>query len=502
MSVRPINALRARSLGLDTQYEAVAFLRADCPVCKSEGFSSHARIQITNGNTSIFATLYTTDSDLLAPDEIGLSTTAWVRLGLDAPTDVTLSHPPPLTSLAYVRGKIFGRDLTLKEMTGIVSDIVAGRFSDIHLAAFVTAISAQPLSLEETIFLTRAMVEAGDCLRWETRPIADKHCIGGLPGNRTTPIIVAICAALGLTFPKTSSRAITSPSGTADTMEAITRVALTLEDMKRVVEAEGGCFAWGGSVNFSPADDAMIRIERALDIDAPGPLVASVLSKKVAAGATHIVIDIPVGPTAKIRSEAAALDLKRMFLQVGAVLDLKLAVELTDGHQPVGRGIGPALEARDVLGVLRQSPDAPQDLRDRACALAGALLELVGVAPPGEGHALALSTLADGAALTKFEAICHAQGRLSVPAQSMHSRPVCATRSGRISDIDNRRLSRVAKLAGAPQDKAAGLDLHVRLGQHVQQGDPLYTLHTESTGELAYAIDYVRANPDIIDLTS
>jgi thymidine phosphorylase len=342
------------------------------------------------------------------------------------------------------------------------------------------------------------MIDTGQRLTWPDEAIFDKHCVGGLPGNRTTPIIVAIVAALGLKIPKTSSRAITSPAGTADTMETLTTVCLTLDDMRRIVDAQGGCLIWGNSVEFSPADHAMIRIERVLNFDSPSSMIASVLSKKVAAGATHIVIDIPVGPTAKVRTEQDALALERLFLETAAAFDLTLHIALTDGRQPIGRGIGPALEARDILAVLSNQADAPPDLARKACQLAGALLEMAGKAGPGHGEALASQTLRSGQALARFQAICQAQGGLKTLPVAPHQRPILAACSGRVLQIDNRRLARVAKLAGAPGDKAAGLDLHVRLGDRVHRGEALYTLHTDSPGELAYVLDYIDSNPGIV----
>ncbi len=256
--------------------------RQTAPVCRSEGFPLIPRVELTNGSRSIIATLYQTSTNLISDQEIGLSEAAWHLLGLVEGCQISISHPAPLESLKTVRGKVFGRRLDPAGTLSIITDIVAGRYSDIHLSSFVTACSALPLDVAETIALTRAMVDTGSRMTWQHTPIADKHCVGGLPGNRTTPIVVAICASLGLTIPKTSSRAITSPAGTADTMEVVTDVDLDLENMRRVVDQEGGCFVWGGGMHFSPADDALIRVERALDLDSEGALVASVLSKKIA----------------------------------------------------------------------------------------------------------------------------------------------------------------------------------------------------------------------------
>jgi len=495
------NLMRARRLGVLSQHELIAFVHADCPVCRSEGIGAHSQVTLTHGDRSIVATLYQVTDDWLAPDSIGLTESAWEKLGLEDGALVRVTYTPPLASLAYVRKRIFDDGLSDAQIRAIVKDIVGGTYSDIHLTAFVTAAAAKPLSTREVISLTRAMIDTGERIDWGVTPVADKHCVGGLPANRTTPIVVSIVAANGVLIPKTSSRAITSPAGTADTMETLTRVNLTRAELRHVIETAGGCFIWGDAVNFSPADTAIIRIERALNFDSPGSMVASVLSKKIAAGASHIVIDIPVGPTAKVRNRAEARDLADLFRTVAGAFGLHLRIEVTDGSQPIGRGIGPALEARDVLAVLKDDAGAPQDLKAKSILLAGAVLELTGKATEGEGEALAAETLASGKAWDKFLEICKAQGGFFQPPAAQFQRPVCAMRTGRVAAIDNRRLARAAKLAGAPDDKAAGLDLHVRIGDMVRQGAPLYTLHTDTIGELTYVLDYVKTNPDIIELT-
>jgi thymidine phosphorylase len=494
------NFLKARRLGIDTHHEAVVFMRQDCHVCRSEGFEAHARVSIANGSKSIIATLYKVAGQLLAPGEAGLSESAWKRLAMEDNDEITASHPRPLNSLSAVRGKVYGKRLSDADLSTIVADVVAGRYSDIHLSSFITACSARPMHVDEMVSLTRAMIDTGDRLKWNTAPIVDKHCVGGLPGNRTTPIIVAIATACGLTMPKTSSRAITSPAGTADTMETLAPVDLDIEAMRRVVEKEGGCIAWGGSVRLSPADDMLIRIERALDLDSEGQLVASVLSKKIAAGSTHVVIDIPVGPTAKVRDLEAANSLSRRLADVARHFGLHLNVMMTDGLQPVGRGIGPALEARDVIAVLQCQPDAPQDLRDRALSIAGRLLEIAEVTPAGNGKPIATKTLNSGSAWRKFQAICNAQGGLREPPVSTHLHPIVAGHAGVVGAIDNRQLSRTAKLSGAPEAKAAGIEVHVRLGDCVSAGDALYTIHAETPGELAYALEFATAGSDIVQV--
>lgn len=492
--------LKGCRLGIDTHHEPNIYLRSDSHVCKSEGFEALSRVRINTERRQIIATLNMVTSDIVPEGHIGFSEAAWEMMDMRYDDQVWLSHPKPVQSLSYIRAKVYNQRLDQAQMTAIINDIVEGRYAEVHLAAFITACGDDKLDDEEITYLTRAMIDAGSRIDWKLPLVVDKHCVGGLPGNRTTPIVVPILAAAGLTIPKTSSRAITSPAGTADTMETLTRVNLSLDEMRKVVEQEGGCLAWGGSVRLSPADDLLIQVERALDIDSEGQLIASVLSKKAAAGATHVLIDIPVGPTAKVRSQTAAERLAASFTTVASNLGLKLKILLTDGRQPVGRGVGPALEAADILAVLQNRPDAPEDLKARAALLAGSMLELAGTATKGSGEQQALDILASGAAWDKFRAIAQAQGGLKSPPVAPYRYEFLAHQSGTIKGIDNRLLAKIAKLAGAPADPAAGLEMHVKLEQQIQQNQAMLTVHAENAGELNYAVEFLLEHPNVIQI--
>ena len=426
--------LTLRRLGVDTYQEHIVYMRADCHVCRSEGFEARSRVRVSAQGKSLLATLNVVKSELLGSEEASLSEAAWALLGARDGDVIEVTHAEPIESERFVRAKAYGERLPDAALGAIVGDIAKGLYSDLHLAAFVTACAGNRLDLDETIGLTRAMIAVGDRISWPYPIVADKHCVGGLPGNRTTMLVVPIVAALGLPIPKTSSRAITSPAGTADTMETLAPVNLDLATMRRVVEREGGCVTWGGTARLSPADDVLIHVERPLDFDSEGQLVASVLSKKVAAGATHAVFDVPVGPTAKVRSREAARRLGERLAKVGSTLGLNVRIVETDGIQPVGRGIGPALEARDVLAVIQRRPNEPTDLRDRALHLAGQLLELGGRARLGDGLRLATETLQTGRAWGKLQAICEAQGGMRTPPSAEHLHPVVASFAGCVHD--------------------------------------------------------------------
>jgi thymidine phosphorylase len=490
--------LYLKRLGIDTYREFVVYMNRECEVCRSEGFEVRSRVTVRLNGRRIVATLNTVGDHLLSVHEVSLSEVAWKALGAQKGQAVEFSHPPPLASDSYLRKKVYGGGLESSELELIIQEVSAGLYDDIHLAAFVTACAGERLSAAETVALTAAMIKVGDKLDWDVPRVADKHCIGGLPGNRTSMIVVPIIAAAGLVIPKTSSRAITSPAGTADVMETLTRVDLDISEMRRVVEREGGCIAWGGAMQLSPADDILIGVERPLDFDSEGQLVASVLSKKIAAGSTHVVLDIPVGPTAKLRTTEAASQLEVRLRHTAEAFGLHVRILQTDGSQPVGRGIGPTLEARDVLKVLQNDPAAPADLAARSVALAARLLELMGACAEGVGDEVARGLLTSGAAWQKFQAICDAQGGMKALGVSSHRADVIASRPGKVLAIDNRRLAKVAKLAGAPNDPLAGLDFHAPIGTPVSAGQPLFTIHAETPGQLDYALSYAGGHSDIV----
>ncbi len=492
------NTLKLVHLGIDTQKEHVVFMRKDCHICISEGFEALNRIQVTVNNKTLIATLYIVANGALMEGTATLSESAWLELGAKPGDEINFSHMQPVNSIRGIRSKVYGKKLKKKEFQDIINDIVQGKYSNIEIAAFVTACAGDNLDIKEIIGLTQAMVNSGDRLSWNQKIVVDKHCVGGLPGNRITPIVVAIVSEYGLTIPKTSSRAITSPAGTADALETITKVNLDIEQIKKIIKKENGCFVWGGTINLSPADDILIRVERALDMDGEGQMIASVLSKKLAIGSTHVVIDIPIGKTAKVRTEEDAEKLKYYFSVVGKAIGMKIKVLFTDGSQPIGRGIGPALEAMDVLSVLRNQKNAPQDLRNKSITVAASIIELAEKSKKVNGLQIAEQILVSGKAYEKFMSICLAQGEFKEPEYAVYKKVILAKKTGTITEIDNRKLAKLAKLAGAPYDKKAGIILHTPLKTKVGKGDPLFSIYSESEGELKYVIDYMKSEKDII----
>ncbi|WP_298832775.1 thymidine phosphorylase family protein [uncultured Piscinibacter sp.] len=485
-----------RRVAIDTYREHVAYLHRDCTAVRAEGFQALSKVEVSGNGATILAVLNVVDDEcIVGPTELGLSEDAFADLGLEAGHGVSLQHAEPAASIAALHRKIAGERLSREDLHGIIRDIAQMRYTKIELAAFVVAANQFEMDRDEVMHLTEAMIAAGRRLDWrhEVRggPVVDKHCIGGIPGNRTSMLVVPIVAAHGMLIPKTSSRAITSPAGTADTMAMLAEVELPFERLAQIVRETGGCLAWGGTAALSPADDVLIAVERPLGIDSPGQMVASILSKKIAAGSTHLVLDIPVGPSAKVRSMPEAQRLKKLFEYVATRLQLRIDVVITDGRQPVGRGIGPVLEARDVMQVLENDPSAPMDLRQKALRLAGRVIEFDPDVRGGDGFAIARDILDSGRALAKMNQIIDAQGRRPFAWQAPPVAPltfdVGAPRGGVVTGIDNLALARIAQLAGAPKVAGAGIELVRRLGERVREGDVLYRVYARFEADLDYA---------------
>ena len=490
--------LKLRKIAIDTYHENVAYLHRACPLYRSEGFQALTKIEVSDGpdKSPVIAVLNIVDDEsIVAPDEIGLSEQTFQQFDCKEGTAVYIDHASPPSSLRAVHKKVSGDTLGSDEFLSICQDIVKNRYSKIEIAAFLVGCAETGMERDEMLYLTQAMVETGERLTWGESLVVDKHCIGGIPGNRTTMLIVPIVAAHGMMMPKTSSRAITSPAGTADTMEVLAKVDLEPDALREIVREQRGFIAWGGTANLAPVDDILISVERPLAMDSKGQMIASILSKKIAAGSTHLLIDIPVGPSAKVHTQTEALRLRKLFEYVGDRSGLEIEIMITDGRQPIGNGVGPALEARDVMQVLENNPLAPLDLREKALQMAGRILEFDPDVRGGQGYHLARDLLESGRALKKLNSIIEAQGANDYPpepAKLQHQ--VTAPASGIVAAIDNLQIAHIARLAGAPMDKAAGIDLHRKLNDPVEKGEPLYTIHAEFPADFQFARESAERN--------
>jgi AMP phosphorylase len=443
------------------------------------------RLLIRNGRKTTTAILDIAESAKAVPSgEIGVFEEVLDELMVVQGDTVDIAIGDKPRSVAFIKRKLDGHELTEHEILDIVRDIVKGKLSSIELTTFVTANYVHGMSKQETVDLTRAMVQTGDVLRKRPGITADIHCIGGVPGNRTTLVVVPILVAAGLRVPKTASRAITSPSGTADTMEVLCSVSLDKGALEHILNQVGGFITWGGAINLAPADDRIIRIEHPLQIDAEGQMLASIMAKKAVVNATHLLMDIPFGNGSKVPAMRQAMTLRNHFEGLAKTLGIKMKVMFSDGSQPIGHGIGPALEARDCLWVLENDERGPANLRKKSIEMAGIMLEFTGKAAKGKGEELAESLLESGRAHNVMMRICRLQGGRAWGGDDIHVAPlvkhIYAPRDGTIAHVDNAIIGRIARLAGAPIDKGAGVYLHVHRRSKVRKGDPLLAIHADN----------------------
>ncbi len=446
-------------------------------------------------------------SKYISPGEIGVFKELADELGLNDSEEIEIIHMDQPKSLSYIKDKLEGRTLSADAIDSIIKDLMQNKLGDVELAAWICGVYTKRLSDEEIVALTNSIVNSGEILDLGVKPICDKHCIGGVAGNRTTMIVVPIVAAAGVYIPKSSSRSITSAAGTADVMELLAPVDLKMDELKEVVLKAKGAMVWGGGLNLASADDKLIKIRNPLKLDPEGMLLSSILAKKKAVNATHVVIDIPVGRGAKIEDIASAKILGEHFIQVGQHgLGMNIESIISDGSEPIGSGIGVALEARDVLMVLENSKilhkggdrffpslKGPEDLKQKSCLLAGKLLELCGKVEKDKGYEVAEQILLSGKALAKFKEIIELQGGdPKVTSKDIeigkYEHHVYAKGPGKIHHIDSKVISKIARLAGAPKDPGAGVYLYRSKGDTVRTGDKLFSVYSNSKTKHNYVV--------------
>lgn len=463
------------------------------------GVHSNERLRISKNKHSATAVADIAAKNFMKEDQIALSSDLKQLMKLKERQEVEVNLAPLPESLQFIRKKMENKSLSESEILHIISDLVNDVLPEPEIAFFIAASHMNGMSINEIFSLIHAFTKTGDKLDFKQKIVADKHSIGGVAGNRTTPIVVSICAAAGLTIPKNSSRAITSAAGTADVIETIANVDFSVPEIYRIVKKTNACLVWGGSWGLVPADEKIITVEKTLKLDDDAFLLASILSKKLAAGSTHILIDIPYGSSAKVNHQRALL-LKEKFEHLGKMLKKNIKCVLTNGNQPIGNGIGPALELNDVISVLKQSQQRPLDLEKKAVFLAGQLLELTESSKKGNGQSQARKILESGQALTKFNEIIEAQGgSLDIHCEAPFKYTYHTQKHIILRSISNKGISSLARICGCPADKCAGVYLHAHVKDKVQMHDPLLTLHAESKSRLEEAKRYFeRHNSEIL----
>lgn len=479
--------LKAKMINIPVGKRLVLLHKEDA---RKNGVLSHDRVKISYEEQTATAFVDITDT-LLQPGEIGIFSEFQEETEIKegSPISVTLAKTPE--SVECVRKKMKGKALTKDEVQNIICDVVNGNLSELEIAAFLMAEEFYGMNMDEAEYLTRAMVNTGtvvefDCLCY------DKHSIGGVPGNKVSLLIVPIVAAAGLLIPKVSSRAITSPSGTADTMEVLADVEFTASELKEMALKTGGTIVWGGKMGIAPADDLLIRVEYPLNLDPRGQMIASIMAKKLAVGANCIIIDIPVGNGAKVETSEEAEKLAHDFLELGNRFNMRVQCGVTYGGQPVGHAVGPALEAREALLAL--SGKGPASLIEKSTALAGILLEMGALAPRDQGKEVAKELLFSGKALKKMREIIEMQGgnpniKPEEITAGQHHIEIKAPCDGYVTNVNNAAITSIARAAGSPIEKGAGVILRWKRGYKVKKNGVLLEIFAERESKLTQAYD-------------
>jgi AMP phosphorylase len=472
--------LRAKLLGLEAGGKPIVILNHED--AEDLGIKSLGRVKLASKNKKLTAIVNLT-TRVVSKGHAGIYNEVRSSLDLKENDELEVEVAGFPGSLQHIRDRLKGKRLNYDEIFEIVKDVVGGNLSETEISSFVTNLHDRGLNLDEATSLTLAMVRTGKSLKLNKKTICDKHSIGGVPGDKASLIVVPIIASAGLTIPKTSSRAITSAGGTADRAEALMPVNLDIEEMKRVVEKTNGCIAWGGSLNIAPADDIFIQAEYPLSID---PLLfPSIMSKKKAVGANRLVIDIPCGRGTKVKTIGDGDLLAKDFIELGKKLGIKTRCTITYGEQPLGYTIGPALEAREALEVLTKKKIVP-DLTDKSLDLAGILLEMCG---RKDGRKVASEILNSGKAEKKLREIIFEQGGDSeIKPEEIEpgdfGLDFRSENSGLVLWINNSGLIEVARAAGAPKDKRAGIELRKKIGDLVKKDEILFRVYCERSRKL------------------
>jgi AMP phosphorylase len=490
VGVITLNALTVKVLDLAARSRVVVLNIEDA---QQLGVVARDRIRLKGSNDRTTTALVDTTNSIVQANQIGLPKTIAEELKIAEGESVTVQPSQPPVSVRYVHNKMHGEKLTREELYSIVRDVVDRNLSEVEMAAFLMSEQYHGMDQDELLWLTRAIAETGMQIDFE-KPVFDKHSIGGVPGNKVTLVIVPIVAAAGLLIPKTSSRAITSPSGTADTMSVLAPVAFSAQELKKIVSKVNGAIVWGGGLSLAPADDAFITVEYPLQLDPEPQMIASILAKKLAVGTDFLVLDIPTGEGAKISGFEEARRLANRFIDLGEKLGIKIRCGITYGGQPVGHAVGPALEAKEALQTLEGT--GPSSLVEKSTALAGMLIEMAGKAFKGNGQEMAKEILQSGRALKKMKEVIEVQGgdpniKSEEIVVGTHKQTITAPADGYATHVSNAAISQIARATGAPRERGSGVVLYLKRGHKVSKGDPVLDIYAERQTKLEQAYSLV-----------
>jgi len=394
-------------------------------------------------------------------------------------------------------------ELSRQEIEFFVNGFASGEIPDYQAAAWAMAVVLNGMSLQEITDLTLAMAYSGETidLSKAVKIAVDKHSTGGV-GDKTTLVVEPIVAACGLPVAKMSGRGLGFSGGTLDKMESISgyRTDLSTEQFIRQVQTLGMALT-GQTADLAPADGKLYALRDVTGTVQSIPLIASsVMSKKIAAGAQAIVLDVKTGNGAFMKNLEGARKLAETMTYIAELTGRRAVALISDMNQPLGYAVGNALEVHEAIETLRGG--GPQDFREHCLEAAGYMLMLGETAPDAQtGRAMAEAALQDGRALDRFRTLVQAQGGDVAYVDDPKRLPraplvetVPAPRSGYLQQIDAQEVGETSVELGAgrarkgdPIDHSVGIVVHHKVGDSVEAGEPLFTLHAASAASLEAA---------------
>lgn len=408
-----------------------------------------------------------------------------------------------------------GEELSMEEIEFLVRGFGDGEVPDYQIAAWAMAVYFQGMTPQETSDLTQAILATGEQLDLSSIvPFAvDKHSTGGV-GDKTTLVIAPMVAALGIPIAKLSGKGLSFTGGTLDKMQSIPgyRIDLTKAEFLAQLDRVGIVLS-GQSADLAPTEGKLYALRDVTGTVGSVPLIASsIMTKKLAAGADAILIDVKVGSGAFMRTEEQAEELANLMIRIGEDAGRRMGALLSDMNQPLGHAVGNALEVREAIDTLHGG--GPSDFRALCLEITAQILQMAGRVDDHEGgRQLADRVLKDGEAFARFRDLVSAQsGDVSfvdhpdrLPTAE-HRRIVKAEREGFIQGVDPKEVGlAVVALGGGrrkkgdPIDHSVGVMVHVKVGDQVERGEALFSLHAGSEADLEVAAKRVSSAIEISD---
>lgn len=394
-----------------------------------------------------------------------------------------------------IRKKMKGDAISYDEMFAIIKDISENKLDEIMMTYYVASSFFYPTTDLEMYQTAKAMAENGEMFRYpEGEIVADKHCIGGVPGNETTMILIPLIASLGIKIPKNFSKSITSPAATGECVNVLMDISFNRTEIEQLVQDLNCCLVRWGGLALAPADDKLIKVQYPLSMQSRAKVVSSIMAKKYAMGITHLLIDVPVGPTAKVTTMEEAKDWKKKFEYVGKKLWILTKVAITPANEVIWNGVGAKLQVREVLRVLQQHPLRPKDLEEKTLLLAQDLIEMVGLAKGKVAYKLAKEQLTSGKARAKMQEIIQVQrGNPEITSEALElwkaTQEMLAEKDGKVTAINLHDVNLISRKLGCPIIDEAGMYLHKKIGDPVKKGEPLCTLYADDETKLGFGVE-------------